>query len=125
VGQYARHIFVCTHGEYCPLQGSVEVVRILREGIASNGLKGSVRVNKAGCFSQCGNGPMVVVYPDDVWYGGVSVDKARRVLNEHLIGGRPVEEARYRMPPGPNRNSRRMAELRSSGYAGAGSPERS
>jgi (2Fe-2S) ferredoxin len=90
----------------------MDVVRALREGVASNGLKGSVRVNKAGCFSQCGNGPMVIVYPDDVWYGGVAVEQARRILLEHLIGGRPVEDIRYRMSPGPNKNSRRMAEIK-------------
>src|SRR6266853_1899691 len=64
MGQYDRHVFVCTGGEYCPLDGSVEVHRALKEGIASRGLKQSVRVNKAGCFSQCGNGPMVLVNPE-------------------------------------------------------------
>ncbi|MFQ5877909.1 MAG: ferredoxin [Acidobacteriota bacterium] len=111
MGQYTRHIFVCTQGEYCPMDGSIEVHRILKEGVASGGLKGTVRVNRAGCFSQCGHGPMVVVYPEDVWYGSVSAEGARRILKEHIIGGRAVQELRYAAPAGDNKNGARMAEI--------------
>ncbi len=111
MGPYQRHVFVCTHGEYCPFDGSVEVHRVLKEQVAARGLKASVRINRAGCFNQCGNGPMVVVYPDDVWYGAVTPDGARRILEEHIVGGRPVEDLRYVAKPGPNKNARRMAEI--------------
>ncbi len=77
-------------------------------------------MNKSGCFSQCGNGPMVVVYPDDVWYGGVTREKARRIAEEHLAGGRPVEDLRYQAPPGPNKNPRRMAEIEAARAPGGG-----
>jgi (2Fe-2S) ferredoxin len=46
---------------------------------------------------------MVVVYPDDVWYSGVDQEGARRILEEHLIGGQPVEALRYVAPPGDNK----------------------
>lgn len=46
---------------------------------------------------------MVVVYPDDVWYSAVDEAGARRIVAEHLIGGRPVEEYRYVAPPGDNK----------------------
>jgi len=108
---FERHVFVCTHGEYCPYDGSVEVHRLLKEGAAARGLKGRVRINKAGCFDQCGNGPMVVVYPENVWYGAVTQDKARRILEEHIAGGRPVEELRYEGLRGPNKNGARMAAI--------------
>jgi len=111
MGQFERHIFVCTHGEFCPFDGSAEVHRLLKDEVAARGLKNSVRVNKAGCFNQCGNGPMVVVYPENVWYGGVSPEKARRILEEHIVGGRPVGELVYRAAPGPNKNAARMAEI--------------
>ncbi|MCZ6697091.1 MAG: (2Fe-2S) ferredoxin domain-containing protein [Acidobacteria bacterium] len=123
MGQYERHLFVCTHGEYCPDQGSHEVLRALREEVASRGLKGSIRVNKAGCFNQCGRGPMVVVYPENVWYGGVAPAQARRIIDEHLVGGRPVEEILYRMPPGPNKDGARMAEIRANRGSGSGTGE--
>jgi (2Fe-2S) ferredoxin len=111
MGQFDRHVFVCTHGEYCPLQGSIEIHRLLKQEIAARGLKDVIRINKSGCFSQCGNGPMLVVYPDDVWYGGVDEAAARRILEGHLVGGRPVEGLLYRAPRGPNKNATRMAAL--------------
>ena len=119
---YERHVFVCTHGEYCPFDGSAEVHRLIKEGVASRGLKVRVRVNKAGCFNQCGNGPMVVVYPENVWYGGVTPEKARRILEEHIAGGRPVEDLVYHALPGPNKNAARMAAISS---ARAASPAKS
>ena len=102
MGQYDQHVFVCTSGEICPTQGDVEkFVKILREGVKNAGQPSvQIRVNKAGCMNQCGHGPMVVVYPDDVWYGGVDGPKAARILQEHVIEGRPVEELRYIAPPG-------------------------
>jgi (2Fe-2S) ferredoxin len=111
LGQYQRHLFVCTHGEYCPADGSLEVHRLLKELVSARGLKGSIRVNKAGCFSQCGNGPMVVVYPENVWYAGVDSEKAARIVEEHLVGGHPVEDLVYKAAPGPNKNARRIAEI--------------
>ena len=108
---YERHVFVCTHGEYCPFDGSAEVHRLLKDGVATLGLKVSVRVNKAGCFNQCGNGPMVVVYPDNVWYAGVTPEMARRILEEHIAGGRPVADLVYDARPGPNKNPARMAAI--------------
>jgi len=103
MGQYERHVFVCTSGGTCPGQGSDAVYAVLKKGAKDAGLKGRVRVNHAGCLSQCGHGPMVVVYPEDVWYAGVDVHGAERILREHLIGGRAVESYRYVAPPGDNK----------------------
>jgi nitrite reductase/ring-hydroxylating ferredoxin subunit/(2Fe-2S) ferredoxin len=96
MGQYDRHVFVCTSGDTCPTQGDVErYVKVLREGARQAGSKIAVRVNKAGCFSQCGHGPMVVVYPEDVWYAGVKESDLPEILTSHIIGGRPVERLRH------------------------------
>lgn len=101
MGQYRHHVFVCTSGKTCPLDGSLEVHSILKKGAAA--LRGIVRINHAGCMNQCGHGPMVVVYPDDVWYARVDAEGARRILDEHIKGGRVVEEYRYVAPPGDNK----------------------
>jgi len=96
MGQYDRHVFVCTSGETCPTQGDVEAfVKALRDGVRSANLQGEVRVNKAGCFSQCGHGPMIVVYPENVWYAGVQESDLAEILSSHIVGGRPVERLRY------------------------------
>jgi (2Fe-2S) ferredoxin len=60
------------------------------------GLAGKIRINKAGCLDQCEHGPVMVVYPEAVWYGHVQPEDAEEIVNEHLVGGRPVE--RLRLP---------------------------
>lgn len=75
----------------------------LKTAVKDSGLKATVRVNHAGCMNQCGHGPMVVVYPEDVWYCGVDVHGAQRIVREHLAGGRVVEAYRYKAPPGDNK----------------------
>jgi (2Fe-2S) ferredoxin len=105
MGQYKYHVFVCTSGKECPKQGSEDVHKALKKGVGAAGLKGIVRVNHAGCMNQCGHGPMVVVYPEDTWYAGVDVAGAKRIVTEHLIGGRPVEDYRYVAPPGDNKST--------------------
>ncbi len=63
-----------------------------------------VRVNHAGCFSQCGHGPMVVVYPEGTWYAAVTPDDAEEIIQRHVIGGRPVERLLYDPPEtGPHK----------------------
>jgi (2Fe-2S) ferredoxin len=105
VGQYERHVFVCTSGETCPSQGDVErYVKTLRAGVAAAGRHTEIRINKAGCFSQCGHGPMMVVYPENVWYGAVSERDLPEILESHLLGGRPVTRLLYAPGvPGPNK----------------------
>ena len=96
MGQYDCHVFVCTSGETCPTQGDTEkFVKLLRAGVQKAGRQQQVRVNKAGCFSQCGHGPMIVVYPDDVWYAGVQESDLEEILTSHILDGRPVERLRY------------------------------
>ena len=96
MGQYRTHVFVCTAGETCPTQGDVEgFVKYLRGEVARAGLTNNVRVNKAGCFSQCGHGPMLVVYPDDVWYAGVQEADLKDLFESHVRDGKPVERLRY------------------------------
>ena len=105
MGQYERHVFVCTSGDTCPGQGDTEgFVKALRAGVQKAGLKDEVRINKAGCFSQCGHGPMVVVYPENVWYAGVKEGDLEELLTSHIVGGKPVERLRYSPgKPGANK----------------------
>ena len=96
MGQYERHVFVCTSGDSCPAQGDVEkYVKTLRAGALAAGKKVEIRVNKAGCFSQCGHGPMIVVYPDDVWYAGVQQADLDEIVRSHILGGTPVARLVY------------------------------
>lgn len=106
MGQYRHHVFVCTGGKTCPLDGSGVVHAAIKKGVAASPASGEIRVNHSGCMNQCGHGPMVVVYPDDVWYSHVDEAGALRIVEEHLLGGRVVEEYRYIAPPGDNKQVR-------------------
>jgi (2Fe-2S) ferredoxin len=102
---WARHVFVCTGGKYCPeVDGDGRGVHArLKERVAAEGLNATVRVNHSGCLDQCGYGPMIVVYPESVWYWGVRPEDVEEIVREHLRDGRPVERLRYRNRPGKNK----------------------
>ena len=100
---YERHIFVCTNRRpdghpkgCCALKGSEEIHGLFKAELARRGLKGQVRANSAGCLDACEYGVSVVVYPEGVWYGGVRPEDVPEIIEQHLVGGRPVE--RLRMP---------------------------
>ena len=98
------HLFVCTSGGTCPHQGAGDVHAYLKEAVQRAKLKTKVRVNHSGCFDQCGHGPLLAIYPENVWYSHVTVEDAGIIFSEHILGGRPVERLRYRAPkPGSNK----------------------
>jgi (2Fe-2S) ferredoxin len=99
---YAVHAFVCLGGRTCPTQGSERIWSELRAKVAEEGLDDRIRINKSGCMSQCGHGPMVCVYPSEVWYSGVRPEDVDGILR-HLRGG-PVLERRLYHPEKPGSN---------------------
>jgi (2Fe-2S) ferredoxin len=95
--KFEKHIFICTNRRpeghakgSCDPKGS-EIHQLFKAGVAARGLKSKVRANKSGCLDQCEHGPTVVVYPEAVWYGGVTAADVDKILAEHIVGNRPVE----------------------------------
>ena len=74
----------------CKNKGGVEVRDALKAELSKRGLSKAIRANNAGCLDQCEHGVAVVVYPEQVWYGGVTVDDVSEIVEKHLIGGEPV-----------------------------------
>ena len=72
-------------------RGSRDVVRALRGALAEYDLIEEVRLSICTCLDLCGGGPNMVVYPDGTWYSALSPRKIRRIVEEHLVGGNPVE----------------------------------
>lgn len=92
------HIFVCTSSRvngqqkgFCHAKASVDIVNSFMEEIEDRGLSGEVMVSNTGCFALCERGPIVVVYPDKVWYGGVNRDDVEEIMEEHIEGGNVVK----------------------------------
>jgi len=100
---YERMVFVCTSGKTCPTQGSEAVHAALKEAAFAAGLGDRVRVNKSGCFAQCGHGPMVAVYPAARWYAAVRVADVPEILDREIRDGLPVERLLY-APERPGKN---------------------
>lgn len=104
---FERHVFVCInerapgHPRGCCKHKDGQKVRDqIKRGITARGLKGQARANNAGCLDQCEHGVTVVVYPEQVWYGGVTVDDVDEILDKHVIGGEFV--TRLMIPDQPH-----------------------
>ena len=95
---FEKHLFICNNqrGEddprgSCSKAGSVDLIDYIKNRVHEVGLKGKVRVNKAGCLDACQYGPSLVVYPDEVWYAPRSKEDMEEILTEHIQNGRIVE----------------------------------
>lgn len=104
---YRHHLFFCTNqrddGSQCCSQcGAADARAYAKHRVKELGLAGAggVRVNAAGCLDRCDEGPVAVVYPDAIWYTYVDQEDVEDILQQHIIGGEPVE--RLRLPDAPD-----------------------
>jgi len=95
---FKHHVFICCNqraeGEACCANfDSPKLLGQMKDKVKAMGLagEGQVRINKAGCLGRCDHGPVMVVYPEEVWYTFVDSEDLDEIVDEHLMHGRVVE----------------------------------
>ena|ERR1051325_4323121 len=94
---YQYHVFFCLNvredgAQCCTDFGAEAMFNHMKAAIKKlklNG-KGKVRINRAGCFDRCAEGPVMVVYPEAIWYTFVDTDDIDEIIESHILHGKPV-----------------------------------
>jgi (2Fe-2S) ferredoxin len=95
VGQYSRHVLLCTGPSCCKPEEGTRAWEALKQAIKDHGLGSGANAcyrTKVGCLRICCHGPTMVVYPEGAWYHGMTAERIPQLVQQHLIEGKPVDE---------------------------------
>ena len=94
---YRSHVLVCGGGA-CISSGSRNVMAAMEDELKKNDLQKEIKIIETGCMGPCDLGPIVVIYPEGVFYKQVNPDGGKKIVEEHLLKGRVVNELLYEEP---------------------------
>jgi (2Fe-2S) ferredoxin len=97
IDRATRHLFLCLGPDCAPMAEGQAMWDFLKRRCSE--LKLPVMRTKAGCLRVCIGGPWLLVYPEGTWYGALTPDRCERILQEHVLGNRPVAEWAVRTHP--------------------------
>lgn len=95
--RFRKHVFICINErknsdrKSCGEAHGMELVHEFKKLVKEKGLKSEIRAQRAGCVDACDFGPSVVVYPEGIFYGNVTVKDVHEIVESHLINNQPVE----------------------------------
>ena len=89
------HALICG-GTGCTSSGSAEIQEALHREIAAKGLEDEIKVVQTGCFGLCALGPIMIIYPEGIFYSKVTAEDVPEIVEEHFLKGRPVERLIYK-----------------------------
>ncbi|ADQ15281.1 NADH-quinone oxidoreductase subunit NuoF [Halanaerobium hydrogeniformans] len=94
---YRSHVLVCT-GTGCVSSGAKDLKTILDEELAAKDMSGEIKIVETGCHGFCEKGPIMIVYPEGVFYCEVNEKDVKEIVDEHLLKGRTVERLLFKEP---------------------------
>ena len=101
--RFEKHIFICENKRpeghprgCCAEKNSPEIKELFKKRIKELGLNADVRANSAGCLDACEHGVTIVVYPEQIWYGKVTIADVEEIIQEHIIKNSPVERLKIK-----------------------------
>ncbi|MCX7171201.1 MAG: (2Fe-2S) ferredoxin domain-containing protein [Proteobacteria bacterium] len=98
MGYFKHHVFFCNNQREpgdtcCNARGATELRNYAKDRLKALGLSGAgkVRINSAGCMDRCNQGPVLVVYPEGIWYTYIDKEDIDEIIDAHIVGGKVVE----------------------------------